>query len=161
MSPVTGSCHCGAVAFQVEEPEQVLDCNCSRCRLYGGLWAYYPQRDVQFARTPDTVVYMWGDRTLEFHHCRTCGCATHSTLAGETDAARIAVNVIDPGWIDTPGERAFFTEAQIRDDGARLPWGRIGTPDDIAAAAAFLASAEADYVTGTVLRVDGGLALVR
>lgn len=92
MSPVTGSCHCGAVAFQVEEPEQVLDCNCSRCRLYGGLWAYYPQRDVQFARTPDTVVYMWGDRTLEFHHCRTCGCATHSTLAGETDAARIAVN---------------------------------------------------------------------
>lgn len=84
-----------------------------------------------------------------------------ATMAVELAAARIAVNVIDPGWIDTPGERAFFTEAQIRDDGARLPWGRIGTPDDIAAAAAFLASAEADYVTGTVLRVDGGLALVR
>jgi NAD(P)-dependent dehydrogenase (short-subunit alcohol dehydrogenase family) len=37
-----------------------------------------------------------------------------------------------------------------------MPWGRLGTPDDIGHAAAFLSSDEADYVTGTVLRVDGG-----
>jgi hypothetical protein len=35
---------------------------------------------------------MWGDRELEFHHCRTCGCATHSTQVGTNDAERIAVN---------------------------------------------------------------------
>ena len=35
-----------AVRFELEEPEWVMDCNCSHCRLYGGLWAYYPQRDV-------------------------------------------------------------------------------------------------------------------
>jgi hypothetical protein len=35
---------------------------------------------------------MWGDRALEFHHCRACGCATHTTLAGTNDAEKIAVN---------------------------------------------------------------------
>ena len=48
MSRVTGSCHCGAVRFEVDAPEWVMDCNCSHCRLYGGLWAYYPQREVVF-----------------------------------------------------------------------------------------------------------------
>lgn len=92
MSKVSGSCHCGAVRFEVEEPTQVLDCNCSHCRLYGALVAYYPQREVRFERAPNTFIYQWGDRDLEFHHCRTCGCATHTTLAGTNDAAKIAVN---------------------------------------------------------------------
>lgn len=92
MSRVSGSCHCGAVRFEVEEPEQVIDCNCSHCRLYGALVAYYPQRDVRFAAEPDTFIYQWGDRDLEFHHCRTCGCATHTTIAGVADAEKIAVN---------------------------------------------------------------------
>ena len=90
---VTGSCHCGGVRFEVEQaPEWVMDCKCSRCRLYGGLWAYYPQRDVKFASPPDTTIYMWGDKALEFHHCRVCGCATHSTVRGADDAEKIAVN---------------------------------------------------------------------
>lgn len=92
MSTVSGSCHCGAVRFEVEEPEQVLDCNCSHCRLYGSLVAYYPQREVRFAGPPDTFIYQWGDRDLEFHHCKTCGCATHTTLAGVAMAEKIAVN---------------------------------------------------------------------
>jgi hypothetical protein len=92
MSKVSASCHCGAVHFEVEEPEQVLDCNCSHCRLYGSLVAYYPQREVRFLSAPDTFIYQWGDRDLEFHHCRTCGCATHTTLVGTNDAEKIAVN---------------------------------------------------------------------
>jgi hypothetical protein len=92
MSTVIASCHCGAVRFEVEAPTQVLDCKCSHCRLYGGLWAYYPQRDVKFATPPDTFIYMWGDKELEFHHCRTCGCATHTTIKGTNDAEKIAVN---------------------------------------------------------------------
>lgn len=89
---IEGSCHCGAVRFEVEAaPECVLDCNCSHCRLYGNLWAYYPQRDVRFAAA-DTFTYMWGDRMLEMHHCRTCGCFSHFTVVGETDAQSIGVN---------------------------------------------------------------------
>ena len=92
MSAVSGSCHCGAVRFEVEEPAEVLDCNCSHCRLYGSLVAYYPQRDVRFEGRPDTFIYQWGDRDLEFHHCKTCGCATHTTITGVENAAKIAVN---------------------------------------------------------------------
>lgn len=80
-----------------------------------------------------------------------------STMSIELASRHINVNVINPGWIDTPGERRHFTEQQIRDGAADMPWGRLGTPDDIAAAAAFLCSDEADYISGASLRVDGAL----
>ncbi|MBX3011140.1 MAG: SDR family oxidoreductase [Caldilineaceae bacterium] len=78
------------------------------------------------------------------------------TMAGELARTKINVNIINPGWIDTPGERRFFNEEQITEGGKKIPWGRIGTPEDIGKAAAFLVSDDADYITGAVLRVDGG-----
>ena len=78
------------------------------------------------------------------------------TLAAELTPHRINVNTVNPGWIDTPGERAFATDAEISDADPRMPWGRLGQPEDIANAVAFFASDEADYVTGADLRVDGG-----
>jgi glucose 1-dehydrogenase len=78
------------------------------------------------------------------------------TLAAELTTERINVNVINPGWIDTPGERLYSSEEEIEAAAPRLPWGRLGTPGDIAMAAAFLASDDADYITGAALRVDGG-----
>lgn len=81
------------------------------------------------------------------------------TIATELAPHRINVNVIEPGWIDTPGEHATFGEAAIREAASSLPWGRLGTPEDIGRAAAFLASEDADYITGTTLLVDGGFQL--
>ena len=78
------------------------------------------------------------------------------SVANELAPHRINVNAIEPGWIDTPGERRFYTEEQLRAAGAQLPWGRMGRPDDIGRAAVYLCSDDADYATGTVLRVDGG-----
>ncbi len=79
-----------------------------------------------------------------------------ATIAAELLPHRINVNVIEPGWIDTPGEHETFGDAAIREAGPKLPWGRLGTPEDIGKAAAFLASDDADYITGTSLLVDGG-----
>jgi glucose 1-dehydrogenase len=79
------------------------------------------------------------------------------TLAAELCERRINVNVVNPGWIDTPGERALFDDETIDSAGAKLPWGRMGRPEDIANTVAFLASHEADYITGAAIRVDGGL----
>jgi glucose 1-dehydrogenase len=81
------------------------------------------------------------------------------TLAAELTGLRINVNVINPGYIDTPGERAFASEEQIAQTAHILPWGRLGTAHDIGKAAAFLASDDADYITGSVLQVDGGYRL--
>lgn len=81
------------------------------------------------------------------------------SMASELAAHHINVNMINPGWIDTPGERAFASEDELQAGGKRIPWGRLGTPRDIGKAAVFLASADADYVTGATLRVDGGMLL--
>lgn len=78
------------------------------------------------------------------------------TLAAELSEHRINVNIINPGYIDTPGERKFATEAEILEFADRVPWRRLGTPRDIGRAAVFLASDDADYVTGAALVVDGG-----
>lgn len=77
------------------------------------------------------------------------------TIAVELSQHRINVNAIEPGWTDTPGEHETFTDELIVAEGPRLPWGRLGTPTDIGSAAAFLASDAADYITGSVLAVDG------
>ena len=80
-----------------------------------------------------------------------------NTMAVELVDYHINVNVINPGWIDTPGERNYATEEEIQEGGKRLPWKRLGTVEDIGQAVVYLASDAADYVTGTMLRVDGGL----
>jgi glucose 1-dehydrogenase len=81
------------------------------------------------------------------------------TVAAELAADRINVNVVNPGYIDTPGERKFATEADILRAARNIPWGRLGTPRDIGRAVAYLASDDADYVTGSALVVDGGYRL--
>src|SRR5438105_12527007 len=70
------------------------------------------------------------------------------TIAAELARHRINVNVIEPGWIDTPGEHEIFGSEAIRQAAPTLPWGRLGTPEDIGKAAVFLASPDADYITG-------------
>ena len=77
MSQVEASCHCGAVRVDIPAPEAVTDCNCSICRRYGVLWAYYSPTQVRFTARGPTDIYMWDDRSLEFHRCKTCGCVTH------------------------------------------------------------------------------------
>jgi glucose 1-dehydrogenase len=79
------------------------------------------------------------------------------TIAAELYPHRINVNVIEPGWIDTPGEHESFGAEALAKAGPALPWGRLGTPADIGKSAAFLASDDADYITGSALRVDGGI----
>lgn len=78
------------------------------------------------------------------------------TMAVELFEHRINVNSIGPGWIDTPGERQSYSEGTMAEEASKLPWGRMGTPEDIGKAATFLSSEDSDYVTGTFLIVDGG-----
>src|SRR5580692_8210088 len=52
------------------------------------------------------------------------------TAAIELVQYKIRVNIVHPGWIDTPGERKFFSEEQMAVGGSRLPWGRLGKPEE-------------------------------
>jgi 3-oxoacyl-[acyl-carrier protein] reductase len=77
-------------------------------------------------------------------------------LAREVASRGITVNVIAPGMIDTDMTRAISEIVQV-DWAAQIPLGRLGSPDDVAAAACYLASDEAAYITGHVLAVNGGM----
>jgi NAD(P)-dependent dehydrogenase (short-subunit alcohol dehydrogenase family) len=70
----------------------------------------------------------------------------------------IRVNVLSPGHIDTPGLSVLMTDEQKASVVANVPLGRLGTPDDMAKAAVFLASDESSYVNGVELFADGGVA---
>ncbi len=81
---------------------------------------------------------------------------TH-TFAAELAPRRIRVNSVSPGYIETPMFHDNVTPAAHAAVVAAVPAGRIGTPEDVAAAVAFLASGEASYINGQDLIIDGGL----
>lgn len=93
------SCHCGTIRFEVETPPAtVTDCNCSICRRSGVLWAHYSPTQVRFVAGDNaTDVYMWGDRSLGFHRCKVCGCATHWSPVDKTlDRMGVNARLMDP-----------------------------------------------------------------
>jgi 3-oxoacyl-[acyl-carrier protein] reductase len=77
-------------------------------------------------------------------------------LAREVASRGITVNVVAPGFIDTDMTRALKDEQRAA-LAAQIPVARLGLPEDIAAAVAFLASTEAGYITGQTLHVNGGM----
>lgn len=81
------------------------------------------------------------------------------TAACELAQYRIRVNIVHPGWIDTPGERKFFSEETLREQGSMLPWGRLGKSEEIGRGVAWLCDPENEYVTGSTLTIDGGIQL--
>jgi 3-oxoacyl-[acyl-carrier protein] reductase len=78
------------------------------------------------------------------------------TLAKELGRAKIRVNAVAPGFVETPMTAAVPDKVldMMKD---KTPLGRMGRPEDIAAAYAFLASDDAAFITGAVINVDGGL----
>jgi 3-oxoacyl-[acyl-carrier protein] reductase len=94
-------------------------------------------------------------------YTRNCAYATAKTgvvvlsksLAKEEGKNGIRVNVVNPGFIETDQ----YTEEMKKDMPKQVPLGKLGKPDDIANAVLFLVSDEANYITGSVLNVHGGL----
>ncbi|HKU45266.1 MAG TPA: 3-oxoacyl-ACP reductase FabG [Burkholderiales bacterium] len=78
------------------------------------------------------------------------------SLARELGSRNITVNCVAPGFIDTDMTRALSDE-QKKALLEHIPLGRLGTPQDVAAAVAYLASPAGGYVTGAVLHVNGGM----
>ena len=81
------------------------------------------------------------------------------SLAAEVASRNITVNAVAPGFIQT-AMTDVLTDQQKEMIGARIPLGRMGTPEEIAAAVVYLASQEAAYVTGQTLHINGGMAML-
>jgi 3-oxoacyl-[acyl-carrier protein] reductase len=81
------------------------------------------------------------------------------SLAAEVASRNITVNCVAPGFIQT-AMTEVLTDQQKEMIGQRIPAGRMGSPGEIAAAVAFLASDEAAYITGETLQINGGMAMI-
>jgi glucose 1-dehydrogenase len=81
------------------------------------------------------------------------------TAAIELAKHRIRVNIVHPGWIDTPGERKFFSEEELESGAKSIPWGRMGQPEEIGRLVSFMMSSDCDYMTGSTALMDGGISL--
>jgi NAD(P)-dependent dehydrogenase (short-subunit alcohol dehydrogenase family) len=87
------------------------------------------------------------------------------TWTTDLKGRRIRVNAVSPGSTDTPGLNTLLASSEVGQQRLKMlasavPIGRLGTPDEVAKAVAFLASDDASYITGTELFVDGGLGQV-
>jgi 3-oxoacyl-[acyl-carrier protein] reductase len=78
------------------------------------------------------------------------------SVAREVASRGITVNAVAPGFIETD-MTARLSEKQRQDITSRIPLGFLGTPEDVASIAAFLAGEDSRYITGQVISVDGGL----
>jgi 3-oxoacyl-[acyl-carrier protein] reductase len=82
--------------------------------------------------------------------------ALTQSLAKEVARLGITVNAICPGYVETEALAAWGAEER-KAATARIPMRRFGRPEEVAAAVRFLACAEASYITGSVLKIDGGI----
>lgn len=103
-----------------------------------------------FIPAPKAMAYNMSKAAIE-HAAR--------TAAIEVAEYKIRINLIQPGWTDTPGERKFASEETLETAGAKIPLGRLGTPEEMGRAICFLCDPKNDYLTGAALLVDGGISL--
>lgn len=116
MPTLTGTCHCGAVRVTVpRRPRSVTDCNCSICRRYGVLWAYYTASQVRIEGARHTQAYKWGRKALNFVRCKTCGCLVCWQRVKKNPERKMGIN-----WRNFPLELVEQTRVKKLDGAA---WG--------------------------------------
>ena len=127
---VLATCHCGAVSIRLRKaPAEITHCNCSLCRRYGVLWAYYAIAEVTIETKSPTDTYAWGGKNVDFHRCSGCGCVTHWEPLDPSMVTKQGVNLgnFHPALIaavrvrkfDGANTWRFFDELEFKESGAQ------------------------------------------
>ncbi len=147
------------VDMEVEEWDRVMETNARGVFLTGRAAA----RSMIAAGAGGSIItlssgaYLSG-RVGAAHYCASKAAVVMLTkvMALELAPQRIRVNCIAPGLIEVEGDVSPISAEYKTTLANSIPWGRIGQPEDIANAALFLSSPQADFITGEVLMVNGG-----
>ena len=147
-----------AMRMKDEEWNEVLEINLNAVgRLSRAvLRTMMKQREGRIINITSVVGSMGNAGQMNYAASKAAVEGMSRALAREVGARNITVNCVAPGFIDTDMTRVL-NEEQVGTLLRQIPLGRFGTPEDVAAAAAFLASPQASYITGVVLHVNGGM----
>ena len=106
-APFAAVCHCGAIRIYVRRISRTLtSCNCSICRRYGALWAYYAESSVSIeAPKGGLSKYSWNRRIRTYYRCKKCGCVTHYAYGKKHRSRTVAVNAVNFEPSDLTGAR--------------------------------------------------------
>ena len=90
-----GSCHCGAVAYEVEaDPESAISCNCSICSRLGALWVFAPKSKFKLSKGRDELGdYQFNKRILHHRFCRHCGVESFAEGKGKDGSEQVGINL--------------------------------------------------------------------
>jgi len=90
----SGSCHCGAVAFDVElDPSTALKCNCSICTKLGAVWAFAPRTNFRLKSADHQGDYQFGAKKLHHRFCTACGTESYAEGAMPDGTPMVGINL--------------------------------------------------------------------
>jgi len=115
-----------------------------------------PARYGRVVNIPSVVALMGNPGQANYCAAKAGLIGLTKSLAREVGSRQITVNAVAPGFIDTDMTRSLNDEQRAA-MASQIPLGRIGKPEEVAAAVAFLVGPGGDYITGEVLNVSGGL----
>ena len=158
-------------AYSDREPFYEADMEGFRRTIDVTMWGAFhllraATREMLRAEKPGSIVivssphaYIPVPRSMAYNMSKAAIDQMSRTAAIELAEHRIRVNMVHPGWIDTPGERKFASEETLKSAASKLPWGRLGQPEEIGRGIVFLCDPASDYMTGSSLLIDGGITL--
>ncbi len=147
-----------AMRMSVEDFRSVLDTNLTGAfnMIHVCLPAFIRRRSGKIINISSVSGMMGNPGQANYAASKAGLIGLTKTIAREVASRGITVNAVAPGFIETDMTRGM-SEAALKSGLSAVPMGRIGRPEDVANAVAFLAGDEASYITGCVLKVDGGM----